>query len=121
MKKLAIVGSILLFIVLCLFLWLKFSNKKLVCNYKMDYEDIKIRNKIEFNFKDNTYKQVDKMIFKDKKSASNYFNDIKDYIEEYNLKLDNNTIISEIENTFDTEYTKKELKKQYEGYDYVCK
>ena len=96
-------------------------GKKLTCTYKQDYEDIKIKNKIEFNFKDNTYKQIDKMIFEDEKSAKEYFEDVSEYVEEYNLVLDGNMIISELEDSFSNEKNKKEVKKQYEGYDYECK
>ena len=36
--------------------------------------------------------QVDKMIFEDSVSASNYYTEIKDYKEEYNLVLQKNTM-----------------------------
>lgn len=96
-------------------------GNKLVCTYKEDYDDIKIKNKIEFNFKDNTYKQKDTMIFDSTDSAEEYFNDIQEYVEEYNLRLDGKTIISELEDTIKLDATKDEIKKQYESYDYNCK
>lgn len=96
-------------------------GKKLTCTYEEDYEDIKIRNKTVFNFKDNTYKEIDKMIFEDEESAEEYYEDISDYIEEYNLILDSNMIISELEDSFDNNKSKNEIKKQYEGYDYKCR
>lgn len=96
-------------------------GKKLTCTYEEDYEDIKIRNKIVFNFKDNTYKEIDKMIFLDEDSAEDYFNDVSEYVEEYNLVLDSNIIVSELEDSFNTEKTKKEIKEQYESYEYKCK
>ena len=96
-------------------------GKKLTCTYEEDYEDIQIRNKMVFNFKDNTYQQIDKMIFEDDTSANDYFEDVSDYIDEYNLVLDGNVIVSELEDSFSTEKTKKEIKEQYESYDYECK
>lgn len=96
-------------------------GKKLTCTYEENYEDIKIKNKIVFNFKNNTYKEIDKMIFIDVESAKEYFNDIGEYIEVYNLKLTENTIVSELEGSIDTKKTKQEVKKQYEGYEYSCK
>lgn len=96
-------------------------GKKLTCTYEEDYEDIQIRNKMVFNFKDNTYKEIDKMIFEDDISANEYLEDVSDYIEEYNLVLDGNVIVSELEDSFSTEKTKKEIKEQYESYDYECK
>ena len=93
-------------------------GKKLICTYEEDYEDIQIRNKMVFNFKDNTYQQIDKMIFQDEESAEDYFEDVSDYIEEYNLVLDGNVIVSELEETFTKD--KKSIKEQYESYDYEC-
>ena len=55
-------------------------GKKLTCTYKEDYEDIKINNKIVFDFKNNTYKEIDTMVFKENNEASEYFKDISDYI-----------------------------------------
>lgn len=107
-------------ILLCLLvIFCSGCGKKLTCTYEENYEDIKIRNKIVFNFKDNTYKQIDKMIFQDEESAKKYFEDVSDYIQEYNLVLENNIIKSELEETFSKE--KEELKKQYESYEYKCK
>lgn len=96
-------------------------GKKLTCTYEEDYEDIKIRNKTVFNFKDNTYQEIDKMIFENDESAEEYFEDVSEYIDEYNLVLDGNIIVSELEDSFDTEKTKKEVKEQYEASDYKCK
>ena len=94
-------------------------GKKLTCTYEEDYEDIQIRNKTVFNFKDNTYKQIDKMIFEDEESAKEYLEDVSDYIEEYNLVLDENVIVSQLEDTFTKD--KKSIEEQYESYDYECK
>lgn len=96
-------------------------SKKLTCTYKEEYEDININNKIVFNFKDNTYKQEDIMVFKDNESATSYFNDIDAYIEEYNLILEQNKIISQLDGEIKLEATKEEIKQQYESYDYKCK
>ena len=96
-------------------------SKKLTCKYNYDYGDVKISNKIIFNFKDNTYKQKDIMIFSDEDSANEYFNDIKDYIEEYNLVLEKNKIISNIDGDIKKDATKEKLKEQYESYNYKCK
>lgn len=96
-------------------------SKKLTCTYKQDYEDISINNKIVFNFKDNTYNQQDIMVFKNNESALNYFKDIDAYVEEYNLILEQNKIISELDGQIKLNGTKKEIKEQYEGYDYTCK
>lgn len=96
-------------------------SKKLTCTYEQEYEDISINNKIVFNFEDNTYKQEDIMVFKDNESASNYFKDIDAYVEEYNLVLEQNKIISELNGQIKLEGTKDEIKEQYEGYDYTCK
>ena len=96
-------------------------SNKLTCYYKETYEDVKIKNKITFNFKDKTYKQVDTMTFATKEAAENYFKDIEDYIEEYNLVLNDKKIISEIEDEIKLNGTIKEIKEQYESYDYTCK
>ncbi|MBQ9072133.1 MAG: hypothetical protein IJY25_03140 [Bacilli bacterium] len=96
-------------------------GKKLTCTYEEDYEDIQIRNKMVFNFKDNTYQQIDKMIFQNEESAEDYFEDVSDYIEEYNLVLNDNIIVSELEDSFGDEKSKKEIKEQYESYDYECR
>ena len=50
------------------------------------------KNKIVFNFEEDIYEQVDKMIFEDSISASNYYNEI--YIE----NLSNSIKLSELEN-----------------------
>lgn len=94
-------------------------GKKLTCTYKEDYDDIKIDNKIVFNFKDNTYNELDVMVFNSNESAKDYYNDISDYIEIYNLELSDNKIISNISGEISK--TKKELKEQYESYDFKCK
>lgn len=96
-------------------------GKKLTCTYKENYEDIKIDNKIIFNLKDNTYKEIDTMVFKDEDEANDYFKDIEGYVEEYNLVLDKNKIISDTTGELDLDKSKKDLKKQYESYDYKCK
>ena len=96
-------------------------GKKLTCTYKENYEDIKINNKIVFNFKNNTYNEIDVMTFNDEESALKYFNEIEDYIEEYNLSLEGNKIISELSDSIKLDATKKEIKNQYEAYDYTCK
>lgn len=96
-------------------------GNKLTCTYEEKYEDVKIKNKITFNFKGNTYKQIDKMIFEDEEEAKDYFKDVEEYIEEYNLKLDGKTIISEINDEIKLKAGKKEIKEQYESYDYKCK
>jgi len=96
-------------------------SKKLTCTYEQEYEDISINNKIVFNFKDNTYKQEDIMVFKDSESASSYFKDIDAYVEEYNLVLEQNRIISHLDGEIKLDGTKEEIKQQYETYDYTCK
>ena len=96
-------------------------GKKLICTYKINYEDIKIDNKIVFNLKNNTYSEKDVMVFKSEEEASDYFKDIKDYVEEYNLALDKNQIISSVNGKLENKKQKKELKTQYESYDYKCK
>lgn len=96
-------------------------GNKLTCTYKEKYDDISINNKIEFNFKNNTYFQVDTMIFNDEKSAKEYFEDVEEYVEEYNLVLEKNKIISKLSDQIKLDTTRKELKEQYESYDYNCK
>ena len=108
-------------ILLIVFLLLCGCSNKLSCTYEEDYEDIQIRNKIVFNFKDNTYEQKDTMVFEDNESASNYFQDIEDYVDEYNLILEKNKIISELSGEIKLDATQKEIKEQYESYDYKCK
>ncbi len=108
-------------ILLSLLLILCGCSKKLECNYEENYEDIKIRNKIIFNYKNNTYNEIDKMIFSDSKSAEEYFEDIKDYEKQYNLKLENNIIISNLTGNIEIDKDKKSTKKKYESYGYKCK
>lgn len=108
-------------ILLILVLFVCGCSKKLTCTYETDYEDVDISNKIVFNFKDNTYKQKDVMVFLDKESAANYYKDIEEYKEEYNLVLEKNRIISELSGKIKLDSTKKEIKEQYESYDYKCK
>lgn len=108
-------------ILLVLLLFVCGCSKKITCTYKFEYEDVKINNKIIFNLKDNTYKQKDIMIFIDEESAVNYFNDIEDYIEQYNLVLEKNKIISELSGEIPSKETKKEIKERYESNDYKCK
>ena len=107
--------------IMMVFLLLCGCSNKLTCTYKEDYEDIKINNKIVFNFKNNTYNEIDVMTFNDEESALKYFNEIEDYIEEYNLSLEGNKIISELSDSIKLDATKKEIKNQYEAYDYTCK
>ncbi len=99
----------------------KVKNNKLNCEYKVDYDDIKIVNTISFNFKDNTYKQIDKMTFDSESSASSYFNDLSDYIDLYNLSLVGKSIISEIDENIDSDTNRKEMKEKYESYHYTCR
>jgi len=108
-------------ILLVLILFVCGCSKKLTCTYEQEYEDININNKIIFNFKDNTYKQEDIMTFSDEMSATDYFKDVEDYVEEYNLVLEQNKIISNIGGEIKLDATLDELKKQYESYDYKCK
>ena len=96
-------------------------SKKLTCTYELEYDDIEINNKIVFNFKDNTYEQEDIMIFEDSKSASNYFKDVEDYVDEYNLILEKNKIISQLSGEIKLNASMEEIKEQYESYDYSCK
>ena len=112
MKKIILV----LLVILC-----SGCGKKLTCTYKENYEDVKISNKIVFNLRNYTYKEIDTMIFENEKAASEYFDDIKEYVEEYNLVLDKNKITSNIGGKMQEKNTKKELKEKYESYDYKCK
>ena len=112
MKKIILV----LLVILC-----SGCGKKLTCTYKQNYEDIKINNKIVFNLQDNTYNEKDIMVFKSEEEASDYFKGIEDYIEEYNLVLDKNEIISDVKGKLESKKNKNDLKKQYESYDYKCK
>lgn len=108
-------------LLLFLSLFLFGCSNKLTCTYKEKYEDVTIKNKIIFDFKKNTCKQVDKMIFKDKSTASKYYEDISEYIDEYNLVLKNNIISSNLLDTIKLDGDKKTLKEQYENYGYKCK
>jgi len=111
MKKISLL--ILLFLCGC--------SNKLTCSYETEFEEIKIKNKIVFNFDEETYQQVDKMIFDDSISASKYYNEIEEYKDEYNLKLDKNMIVSQIIDEIKLDGTKEKIKEQYESYDYKCK
>ena len=93
----------------------------MTCTYEEEYDDVKIQNKITFDFEKEKYEQIDKMIFETKESAKDYFEDVSEYIEEYNLKLEENKIISNISDTIKLDATKKEIKKQYESYGYKCR
>lgn len=95
-------------------------SKKLTCTYELEYEDVEIDNKIVFDLKNNTYKEKDVMTFEDEEDAKEYFKDVEEYVEEYNLVLEKNKIVSELEGDIE-KTTKKELKEKYEGYDYKCK
>ena len=96
-------------------------SNKLVCTYKEKYDDVIINNKIIFDFKANKYKQIDTMQFKNEESAKEYYKDIDEYKEEYNLELKNNKIISILETDIKIDSSLKEIKERYESYDYVCK
>ena len=96
-------------------------GNKLKCNYKETFDDIKIDNSITFNLKTNTYESKDIMVFKTSVEAKEYFKDVEEYIEEYNLVLNDNKIISELSGKLDSNKSKKELKNQYQSYDYTCK
>ena len=89
--------------------------------YEEKYEDVKIKNKIVFDFKKNEYTSIDKMIFKDNNKASDYYEEIKEYKDEYNLSLDNKVITSRMSDTIKLDGDKNKIKEQYEGYDYKCK
>lgn len=108
-------------ILLLSFIFLCGCSNKLTCTYETNYEDIEIVNKIVFDFKEETYEQVDKMIFLDSISASTYFKEIEDYKEEYNLVLEDNEIISNIVDVIKLDGDKKKIKEQYESYDYKCR
>ena len=108
-------------IFLVLLLFLCGCSKKLTCVYETEYEDIEIKNKIVFDFEKDILKQVDKMIFKDSISAYNYYGEIKEYQEEYNLMLEENIIVSEITDNIKLDGDKNSIKKQYESYDYKCR
>ena len=108
-------------LVILLFLLCGCSKNKLTCNYEKMYEDIEIKNKIVFNFEEETYKQIDKMIFEDSISASKYYDEIEEYKDEYNLVLQDNIIISEIVDEIKLDGDKEDIKEQYESYDYKCK
>ena len=108
-------------ILLLSFIFFCGCSNKLTCTYETDYEDIEIVNKIVFDFKEEKYEQLDKMIFSDSISASSYFKEIEDYKEEYNLVLEENKIISEIEDVIKLDGDKQKIKEQYESYDYKCK
>ena len=112
MKKILL--ALLLFLCGC-------SKNKLTCNYQTMYEDIEIKNKIVFNFEKETYKQIDKMIFEDSISASKYYEEIEEYKDEYNLRLQDNIIISEVIDEIKLDGDKQKIKEQYESYDYRCK
>lgn len=96
-------------------------SKKLTCTYESVYEDVKINNKIIFNFKDNTYEQKDIMTFIDNNSALEYFKDVEEFVDEYNLVLEKNKIISELDGEIKLDATEEEIEEQYESYDYKCK
>lgn len=96
-------------------------SNKVVCIYNGSYDDVKIRNKIIFDFKTNKYRQIDTMIFKNSEKAKEYFEDIEEYAGEYNLKLKKNKIVSEITDDIKEKSSKKEIKDKFENYDYVCK
>ena len=108
-------------VLLVLFLLACGCSKKLTCTYEQEYEDIKVSNKIVLNFKDNTYEQKDIMSFEDEDSAKEYFKDVEEFVDEYNLVLEKNKIISELSGEIKLDSTKEEIKKQYESYDYKCK
>lgn len=96
-------------------------SNKLLCTYKIGYDDIEINNKIVFDFKTQTLKQVDKMIFEDSISAAKYYDEIEEYKDDYNLVLNKNIIVSEISDIIKIDGDKDKIKKQYESYGYNCK
>ena len=106
---------------LIFFLFLCGCSNKLTCTYKTEYEDIKINNKIIFNFETDSLEQIDKMIFEDTISASKYYSEIEEYKDEYNLKLEDNIIISELTDKIKLDGNKEKIKEQYESYNYKCK
>ena len=61
------------------------------------------------------------MIFKDNNKASDYYEEIKEYKNEYNLSLDNKVITSRMSDTIKLDGDKNKIKEQYQGYDYKCK
>lgn len=107
-------------ILIIVFLLCGCSNK-LTCNFKVDYDDVIIKNKIVFDFKEDKFKQTDKMIFENSIEASKYYQEIEEYKDEYNLVLSDNKIISIINDTIKLDGDKEEIKKQYESYDYQCR
>ena len=96
-------------------------SNKLTCSYKTNYDDVIIKNKIVFDFKEDKFKQTDKMIFENSIEASKYYQEIEEYKDEYNLVLSDNKIISIINDTIKLDGDKEEIKKQYESYDYQCR
>ena len=96
-------------------------SNKLSCTYQTAYEDIEIKNKIVFDFKNDKLHQVDKMILEDSISASKYYNEIEEYKDEYNLSLEDNIIVSKIIDDIKLDGDKQKIKEQYESYDYKCK
>ena len=107
-------------ILLVLILLVCGCSKKLTCAHETVYEDVKISNKITFNFKENTYSEEDIMVFSSDMDALNYYNDIEEYIEEYNLVLDKNKIISKLNGEIKLDSTKEKIKEQYKNYGYKC-
>ena len=59
------------------------------------------------------------MIFKNISEAEDYYKGIDEYVDEYNLSLDNNKIISNMIGKI--KENKKIIKQKYESYDYKCK
>lgn len=108
-------------VILVLLLFLCGCSNTLTCSYKTEYEDIKIKNKIVFNFDEDTLIQVDKMIFNDSVSASNYYKEIEQYKDQYNLRLEKNVITSEIVDQIKIDGDEKSIKQKYESYEYKCK
>ena len=96
-------------------------SKKLNCTYESDYEDVRISNNIMFDFNSNTYEQKDIMIFNDRDSAEEYFKDVEEFVDEYNLVLEKNKIISKLGGEIKLDGSEEEIKKQYESYGYYCK
>ena len=106
---------------LILLVFLCGCSNKLVCTYNDKYDDVKIKNRIIFDFKNGKYKQVDTMTFSSSEDAEEYYKDIEEYQEEFNLVLNKNKIVSEIEDNVNLEASKKEIKNRYESYGYKCK
>ena len=96
-------------------------SNKITCIYKENYEDVKIKNKIIIDFKKRKYEQIDIMQFKTHKDALNYFKDIEEYKDEYNLVVKNKKIISKIKDNLKLNGSIKEIKELYENYGYKCK